>query len=111
MADIKKFTGYVAQDGSTHNSLKAATDHARDLKIKAALEDFNLVTNAANAGVVEDERGNAVIYAGDLPAFLFAHKADILAAFNQDVLTRKKREAKPKKKHNTRQPAKQARHH
>jgi hypothetical protein len=92
-ADIRRFTGFLAPDGSTHESLKKATDYTRDLKIKAALADFALVTSA-NPGVTEDERGSTVIYAEDLPIFLLAHKADILAAFAQDVLMRAPRQSR-----------------
>lgn len=91
VADIRRFTGFIAPDGTTHDSIKKATDYTRDLKIKAALADFALVIPGANEGVTtddEDGRGNPVIYVEDLPAFLLAHKADILAAFAQDVLMR-----------------------
>jgi hypothetical protein len=94
MSDIKKFTGFIAPDGTTHTTMQKATAYTLDLKIKLALEDFKLVTNATSAGVSEDDAGSAAIYPEDLPLFLFAHKADIMAAFKPEVTTRKKRVAK-----------------
>jgi len=94
-ADIRRFTGFIAPDGTTHDSIKKATDHTRDLKIKAALADFALVALEVNEGVSTHE-GHLVIFTEDLPAFLLAHKADILAAFNQDVLMRAPRQFKAK---------------
>lgn len=94
VADIKRFTGFIAPDGSTHDSIKKATDYTRELKIKAALADFALVTSH-NPGVSEtDAVGGNAVYVEDLPAFLLAHRADILAAFNQDVLMRAPRQSR-----------------
>lgn len=97
MADIKRFTGFIAPDGSTHDTIKKATEYTRELKIKEALADFALVLPEVNVGVAKDGAGNHAVYVSDLPAFLLAHKDDIQAAFNQDVLLRaprKKRAAK-----------------
>lgn len=85
MADIKKFTGYTAQDNSTHATLKAATDYSRDLKVKAALQVFG--GNTVDVDTSDET---------DMPTWLFNNKDAVLAAFNQTVLTRKPRVAKPK---------------
>ena len=95
MSDIKKFTGFIAPDGSTHNTMQKATAYTLDLKIKQALADFAVINTEANVGVTEDN-GTFIVCAEDMPAFLFAHKADILAAFKPEVTTRKKRVTKPK---------------
>ena len=95
-ADIKRFTGFIAPDGSTHDTLKKATDHTRELKIKEALQQFANIEAAVDTGVSHDDRDNTVVFADDMPSFLFAHQEAILAAFNQEVLLRKKREPKPK---------------
>lgn len=88
-ADIRKFTGFIAPDGTTHDTLKKATDYTKELKVKAALADFALVTEA-NSGVTDtDGSGTLVIYVEDLPKFLLAHRAEILASFNQEATTRK----------------------
>jgi hypothetical protein len=98
MADIKKFTGYIAPDGSTHDTVKKATDHTRALKIKAALKAaFNDETiDIDQIGVSECDRGGAVILPGELADWLLANQTKIEACFNQDVLMRKKRESKPR---------------
>lgn len=93
-ADIKRFTGFIAPDGSTHDSIKKATDYTRELKIKEALAEFLKVTPETNPGVNKDPHGELAIYVHTLPDFLFHHKADILAAFNQDVLMRAPRQVK-----------------
>lgn len=96
MADIKKFTGYIAPDGSTHDTIKKATDYTRELKIKEALALFKGTLNEDSCWVGSDGQG-PVVCADDLPAFLYANKDAIIAAFNPEVLLRaprKKREAK-----------------
>lgn len=94
IADIRKFTGFITPDGSTHDTLKKATDHTKELKIKAALADFALVTQETNPGVTENALGSSIIFVSNLPAFLLAHREDILAAFNQDVTLRAPRTKK-----------------
>lgn len=98
MADIKRFTGFIAPDGSTHETLKKATDYTRELKVKEALKDFANIksedTPEFQTGV--DAEGDQFVYVQDLPLFLYTYKEKILAAFNQDVLMRKKREPKAK---------------
>lgn len=94
MSDIKKFTGFIAPDGTTHTTMQKATAYTLDLKIKQGLEDFKLANPETSAGVSESDSGAIVIFVEDLPTFLFAHRADIMAAFKPEVTTRKKRVAK-----------------
>lgn len=88
MSDVRKFTGFIAIDGSTHTTLKSATECSRQVKIQKALaEKFSgLSVDSAEtpAGAV------------DLPTFIYANRDAILACLNQDVLTRKKRAPKAK---------------
>lgn len=85
MSDVKKFTGFIAIDGSTHTSQKGAVEHSRVVKVKAALKkEFGELSVVAVDGTHA------------LDEYIFARAADILAALNQDVLTRKKRTPKAK---------------
>lgn len=96
-ADIRKFTGFIAPDGTTHDTLKKASDYTKELKVKAALAAFANVMPYSNIGVItdgEDGNGSAVVYASNLPEFLLAHRAEILAAFNQEVTLRVPRKIK-----------------
>ena len=97
MADIKRFTGFIAPDGSTHASLTAATIYTNDLKVKAALADFTLLTPESSKGLCHDDYGQVVILIKDLPEFLAGHKDDILAAFGQKATLRAPRGTKVKK--------------
>jgi hypothetical protein len=91
MSDVKKFTGFIAVDGSTHTSLKSATDHSRTVKIQTALkEKFGNLTVAESSRDL-DETGGV-----ELDAFIFANREAILVALNQEVTTRKKRTPKAK---------------
>jgi hypothetical protein len=92
-ADIRKFTGFLAPDGSTHETVKKAIEYTRDLKVKEALADFGLVTPESSEGVSDGENGY-VIHVENLPAFLAAHRADIELAFNQEVSMRSPRKPK-----------------
>lgn len=84
MSDVKKFTGFIAIDGSTHTSLKSATEHSRLVKIRHAL--------ACQFGIYNvTEEGNDDEAAISLDAFIYANRDSILTALNQEVLTRKKR--------------------
>lgn len=96
IADIRKFTGFIAPDGTTHDTLKKATEYTRYLKVKLALADFALVSQETNVGVSQTDEGSAVVFTTDLPAFLLAHREDILAAFNQDVSLRAPKKPKVK---------------
>lgn len=87
-AEVKAFTGFIAIDGSTHNSKKAAVEHSRVVKVKAALKAaFGTHIVAHTAGI------DAEIA---LDEFIFKHASEITAALNQDVLTRKPRAKKTK---------------
>ena len=97
MADIKRFTGFIAPDGTTHDNLKKATEYTQRLKIKEALAEFSKVIPEVNPGVTETDSGYVGVLAGDIPVFLLAHKDDILAAFNQEVLMRAPRKVREKK--------------
>lgn len=90
MADIKKFSGYTAIDGKPFDTLKGATDYSREIKVKLALEtSFSEGSfHACDTGVCEDERGGTVIYPEAMPAWLYANRVAIMAAFKQDVLMR-----------------------
>ncbi len=96
MADIKRFTGFIAPDGTTHSSLTAATNYTRELKIKEALAEFASIksedTPEFQTGI--DAAGDQIIRVEDLPLFLRVYKDKILAAFNQDVQMRAPRKAK-----------------
>ena len=93
MSDVKRFTGFIAIDGSTHNTLKQATEHSREVK-KALAESFGnqLVTPS---DVPEHELSEAHVQT--LDAYIFANSAAILSALNQQVTTRKPRTPKVKK--------------
>lgn len=86
MADVKKFTGFIAVDGSTHTTSKSAVEHSRQVKIQKALaEKFS---NLCVDSLVMTEISEEPV---DLPTFIYANRDAILACLNQDVLTRKKR--------------------
>lgn len=88
MADVKRFTGFIAVDGSTHTSAKAAIEHSRVVKTQAALKD-----KFGNLMVVETGDSEAGVSLDD---FIYANRDSILASLNQEVLTRKKRTPKVK---------------
>lgn len=95
---FKTVTKVTAPDGTLHDTKAAAIQHMKDKKVREALEDFQKLTPATSMGVSQVDGSDAfVVFVDDLPQFLFAHRADILAAFNQDVPVRKKREPKVKK--------------
>lgn len=84
MSDVKAFTGFIAVDGTTHSSMKAAVDHSRTVKIKNALQ-----ASFGGQSVVTDENPDTPWLA--LDAFIYDNRDVIIAALNQEVLTRKKR--------------------
>lgn len=87
MSDVKRFTGFIAVDNTTHKSEKEAVEHSRAVKTKTALEKL--------AGDLQVRS-----HSGDLEQllspYLYENRVAILAALNQEVLTRKKRTVKPK---------------
>lgn len=89
MSDVKKFTGFIAIDGSTHTTLKPATEHSRQVKIQRALaEKFTgpvVLDGAPGSPSYEDQAELS------MPDFIYANRAVIQACLNQDVQTRKKR--------------------
>lgn len=86
MSEVKKFTGYIAIDGSHHEKLQNAVSHTRDHKIKEALRhEFDSL-------VVTD--GDHDANTSSLDEFIFKNRESILKALNQDVLLRKKRTPK-----------------
>lgn len=101
MSDIKKFTGFIAIDGSTHSTLKSAQDHTRDFKIRKALEEkfagLSITSEGADTGV-------------SVADFIIANMDAIKAALNPEVLLRKKRtpKAKPTKAEAPSEPVKEA---
>jgi hypothetical protein len=93
MSDVKKFTGFIAVDGSTHTSMKSATDHSREVKVQAALkEKFGDLLVTEGEQDLENTGGVA------LDTFIYANREAILAALNQQVTTRKPRTPKAKVK-------------
>ena len=95
MSDVKRFTGFIAVDGSTHNTLKQATDHSREVKVKRALAEAFAAQVVTPADVPEHElRTDQII---TLDAYIYANRDAILAALNQEVTTRKPRTPKAKK--------------
>lgn len=82
MSDIRRFTGFLAPDGSTHDTEKKAIEYTRLLKIRAALDE-------RFKGFEVGEDGSADIKAA--ADFIFEQRAAILACLNPEVLTRKKR--------------------
>jgi hypothetical protein len=92
MSDVKRFTGFIAIDGSTHTSEKLAVIHSRGVKIKAALKEkfagLIVMVDGVPEGTENPKQG--------LELFLFENMAEIMSAFNQEVLTRKKRTLKVK---------------
>jgi hypothetical protein len=92
-ADIKRFVGYTTPDGITFATLKDANQHVIDEKTKAALQQaFGSVTPASDKSgqITADDRDNFVLHVDEIPAFLFAHREQILAAFKQEVRMRAK---------------------
>lgn len=83
MSDVKRFTGFIAVDGSTHTSQRAAIEHSRQVKIKAALKE------KFGTFIVADSADGPQRIA--LDEFIYANAEAIQDALNQEVLTRKKR--------------------
>jgi hypothetical protein len=98
MSDVKSFTGFIAIDNTTHTTLKLAVEHTREVKVKAALEAFAKAPADVSEMVTPDGADEQAVFVSDLPAFLLKNRAAILAAFNQEVLTRKPRVSKADKK-------------
>lgn len=93
MSDVKRFTGFIAIDGSTHTSAKAAIEHSRTVKIQNALkEKFGAYDVLESNRAFHEQEGQEV----SLADFIYANRESILAALNQEVLTRKKRTPKAK---------------
>jgi len=89
MSDVKKFTGFIAVDGSTHTSLKSATDHSREVKVQAALKEKfggQLVSPSEIDPQVLEDQPELV---QSLDAYIYANREAILQALNQQVTTRK----------------------
>lgn len=96
MSDVKKFTGFIAIDGSTHTSLKSATDRSREFKTQAALKEKfgdKLVTPAIVEAHELEDKPELV---QSLDAFIYANRDAILQALSQQVTTRKPRTPKVK---------------
>lgn len=94
MADVRKFTGFIAIDNTHHNTMKAASDHTREVKIKAALEQFK-VSDSPLAERPEDNTKKTV-FLSDMPTWLYENREAIKAAFAQDVVIRAPRTKKLK---------------
>ena len=99
MADIKRFTGYIAPDGSTHDTLKKATEHTQSIKIKEALhiEFSNLSLERHGPSAINGFDGiPAHVESADMAMFLYENMNKILACYDQKAILRAPR--KPKKK-------------
>jgi hypothetical protein len=102
-ADIEKFSGFRAKDGTTHATLKAATEHMQNVKVREALNALALIDEDL-PGVTLDDRGNPVVTEATLGEFLFVNRAAIMACYKQEVrirsqpATRKPRSDKGTKK-------------
>lgn len=96
MSDVKKFTGFIAVDGSTHTSIKSAKDHSRVVKTKAALKEAFGGQLVSPADIPDHELENNPELVQNLDDFIYANRDAILAALNQEVTTRKPRAPKVK---------------
>lgn len=85
---IRKFTGFIAADGTTHDTMKKAIQYANDQKVKEALSAFNIKA---------DEGGNAIVRMEEMGDYLFSNREAIQAAFNAKAAVRKTRTPKAKK--------------
>jgi hypothetical protein len=102
MADFKRFTGFIAPDGTTHDTLAKVKQHVLRLKIDEAAEKFAksvfLDAQASAAGGTmglgfSDMDNRAMPNPGitgpdDLREFLLAHQDAIKAIFAQSVRER-----------------------
>lgn len=91
MSDVKKFTGYLAADGSTHNTQGQAIAHSKEVKTKKALADLadDMVVYAERMHPDQQEPVS-------LNTWLYDNREAVLAALQQEVLLRKKRTPKVK---------------
>lgn len=95
-AGIRKFTGFIAADGSTHDTMKKAVQYANDQKVKEALNAQFSEVDSETAGAHDVEGQYYAIGADGLATFLFANRAAIQAAFDSKVTVRKPRTTKAK---------------
>lgn len=98
MSDVKKFTGFIAVDGSTHTSMKSATEHSRVVKVKAALAASFGDQLVSPADVPDHQLEDSPELVQTLDQFIYSNREAILAALNQEVTTRKPRTPKAKVK-------------
>lgn len=91
MSDVKKFSGYIAADGTHHDTQKQAIAASLEFKTKAALSDaFTGQSVYSDVGHLDDQIGKP------LADFLYDNRVQLLDALNQEVLLRKKRTPKQK---------------
>lgn len=97
-ADIRKFTGFIAADGSTHESMTKARAHADDLKIKAALTaSFKTLDHGQAAVYQPDGTAGLAVHENDMPEWLFANRVAIMAALSVRATTRAPRKPRSTK--------------
>lgn len=97
-ADIRKFTGFIAADGSTHESMTKARAHADDLKIKSALTASFSKLNTSQASVYQpDGTDGHVVHENDMADWLFANRVAITAALSVRATTRAPRKPRSTK--------------
>lgn len=87
-AGIRKFTGFIAADGTTHDTMKKAVQHANDQKVKEALNAFNIKA--------DEGQDVSVVRMDQIGEYLFNNRVAILAALNAKATIRKTRTPKAK---------------
>lgn len=97
MADIKRFTGFIAPDGSTHTSMKKATEHTTAIKVLEALKkDFGEISSHTHGENVRDglNDGTPGVSCEDMPMFLLDNREKIEACFAASATLRAPRQKK-----------------
>lgn len=79
MADFKRFTGFIAPDGTTHETLAKVKQHVLKLKVTEAADKFAQAAFDENFGITTP---------GQLREFLLTHQDAIKAIFAQSVRER-----------------------
>lgn len=97
-AEVKRFSGFIAIDGSTHNSKKAAIEHSTEIKIAAAVLEVAEGVFVARQNAISDV-GPLLQFgtAEELAEVLLEARAPLLKAFDQQVRLRSPGGGRPKK--------------
>jgi hypothetical protein len=91
LADIKRFNGYTAVDGSYHANKTAALAHSNEIKVRTALNDV-----ADSMIEKEPELGHTY-----LKDHLFTHRTELLKALQQTAVLKAPARKKVKKSADT----------